>query len=147
MLSGRWHSWHERWKIGAMSSAKVTRGEAPAAGCPAAAGASPRTMIAAPAAALERRAKRIAKAAGPGAVIQDGTSAIGGGTLPGEALPTRVVAIPPGETGVEAMAAALRAGSPPIVARIERDALIIDPRTVLPEQDATVAVALTQLRP
>ena len=104
-------------------------------------------MIAAPAAALERRAKRIAKAAGPGAVIQDGTSAIGGGTLPGEALPTRVVAIPPGETGVEAMAAALRAGSPPIVARIERDALIIDPRTVLPEQDATVAVALTQLRP
>ena len=103
-------------------------------------------MIAATPAALERRAKRLAKAAGPGAVIQDGTSAIGGGTLPGEALPTRVVAIPPGETGVEAMAAALRAGSPPIVARIEHDALIIDPRTVLPEQDATVAAALTRLR-
>ena len=103
-------------------------------------------MIAAPPAALERRAKRLAKAAGPGAAVRDGASAIGGGTLPGEALPTRVVAIPPGDTGVEAMAAALRTGSPPIVARIERDALIVDPRTVLPEQDRTVAAALARLR-
>ena len=103
-------------------------------------------MIAAPPAALERRAKRLAKAAGPGAAVRDGASAIGGGTLPGEALPTRVVAIPPGDAGVEAMAAALRTGSPPIVARIERDALIVDPRTVLPEQDRTVADALARLR-
>ena len=44
------------------------------------------------------------------------------------------------------MAAALRTGSPPIVARIERDALIVDPRTVLPEQDRTVAAALARLR-
>ena len=56
------------------------------------------------------------------------------------------MAIPPGGTGVAAMAAALRTGSPPIVARIERDALIVDPRTVLPEQDRTVAAALARLR-
>ena len=54
-------------------------------------------MIAAPPASLERRAKRLAKAAGPGSAVRDGASAIGGGTLPDEALPTRVVAIPPAE--------------------------------------------------
>ena len=52
----------------------------------------------------------------------------------------------PQRASVEAMAAVLRTGSPPIVARIERDALIVDPRTVLPEQDRTVAHALARLR-
>jgi len=50
--------------------------------------------------------------------------------LPGEGLATTVVAIRGGD--VAAWATALRRGNPAIVARVARDALIIDPRTLLP---------------
>ena len=52
------------------------------------------------------------------------------GPCPREGLPTTVVAIRGGD--VEAWSAALRRGEPAIVARVARDALIIDPRTLLP---------------
>ena len=102
-------------------------------------------MISASRADLDRRARRLAKAAGAKATVGDGKSTIGGGTLPDEELTTRVVSIPADGRDVEAMAASLRSSSPPIVARIERDALTVDPRTILPEQDKTVAEALKRL--
>jgi L-seryl-tRNA(Ser) seleniumtransferase len=73
-------------------------------------------------------------------------STVGGGSLPGQSLPTRALAI--GTPAPDALAARLRcpepaagprpelAEGPPIVARIEDDQLLLDPRTVLPEQDA-----------
>ncbi|MEY3210575.1 MAG: hypothetical protein RIT28_1056, partial [Pseudomonadota bacterium] len=64
----------------------------------------------------------------------------GGGALPGEGLPTTVVALRGGD--VEALATRLRLGAPPVVARVRRDALVFDPRTVLPGEDETLCVAL-----
>jgi len=77
-------------------------------------------------------------------------SAIGGGSLPGETLPTRVLAISagaggevaPGITGVDQLAVKLRAGRIAVVGRIERDALLFDPRTVSPVEDAAFLAAL-----
>jgi L-seryl-tRNA(Ser) seleniumtransferase len=43
---------------------------------------------------------------------------------------------------VETVAARLRAGQPPVVARIDEGRLLLDPRTVLPEQDQALVVAL-----
>ena len=67
---------------------------------------------------------------------------VGGGSLPEESLPTKLVAIAGDGSYVTDLARRLRRGDPPLVARIERDALLLDPRTVLPGQDATVVGAV-----
>jgi L-seryl-tRNA(Ser) seleniumtransferase len=65
-----------------------------------------------------------------------GRSTVGGGSLPGETLPTWLVALAAGEgAGPDAIAERLRAGEPPVVARIEDGRLVLDPRTVLREQE------------
>ena len=67
---------------------------------------------------------------------------VGGGSLPGESLPTKLVSIA-GEGGYVAdLAARLRRGDPPVVARIERDMLLFDPRTVAPAEDRGLVVAV-----
>jgi L-seryl-tRNA(Ser) seleniumtransferase len=114
-------------------------------------------MIATPADAIGRRARRWAKAAGTGASVIEGQSMIGGGSLPGEGLPTRLLAIGArgGEAGeprlraveaaggsAETVARRLREYDPPVIARIERDVVLLDPRTVHPREDATVIEAL-----
>jgi L-seryl-tRNA(Ser) seleniumtransferase len=90
---------------------------------------------------LKRRASRWARAAGEaGSVVRD-RSMVGGGSLPGEGVATWCVAIrPPG--GSERFAASLRSGDPPVVARIADDAVLLDPRTVAPADDAVVAGAI-----
>lgn len=65
-----------------------------------------------------------------------GRSTVGGGSLPGETLPTHLVALE--GTSPDAVSARLRMGDPPVIARIEDDRLVFDPRTVLPEQEATL---------
>jgi len=75
--------------------------------------------------------------------VVEGRSTVGGGSLPGEELPTYLLAISmPGGREVMELARRLRRGSPPIVARIEDDTLLLDPRTVLPEEDSLVVAAL-----
>jgi L-seryl-tRNA(Ser) seleniumtransferase len=97
-----------------------------------------------------------------------GQSTIGGGSLPGETLPTTLLAISEGRgcqenspgsailpttptpdqqapdqpITLERLAARLRTGEPPVVARIFRDRLLLDPRTILPEQDNALLDAL-----
>jgi L-seryl-tRNA(Ser) seleniumtransferase len=73
--------------------------------------------------------------AGQGLVAsaQASESAIGGGSLPGETLPTQVLAL--AHPQPDAAAARLRTGATPVICRIQRDQLYFDPRTVLPEQD------------
>jgi L-seryl-tRNA(Ser) seleniumtransferase len=101
-------------------------------------------MIAEPYAAVRRRARRWARAAGPPAKVVDGRSMIGGGSLPEESLPTALVAIASAEGGyVSDLARRLRRDEPPVVARIERDALLLDPRTVLPGDEAALLRALS----
>ena len=70
------------------------------------------------------------------AQLVPGRSTVGGGSLPGETLPTHLVALD--ATSPDAVAAQMRAGEPPIITRIEGDRLVLDPRTVLPEQEATL---------
>ncbi len=67
-------------------------------------------------------------------------STVGGGSLPGQTLPTWALALSGGS--VNALAEKLRRAVPPVVARIEADRLLFDPRTVLPEQDKALAAVL-----
>jgi L-seryl-tRNA(Ser) seleniumtransferase len=71
-----------------------------------------------------------------------GRSTVGGGSLPGETLPTHLVALD--VPSPDAVAARLRAGEPPVVSRIEDDRLVLDPRTVLPEQEANLWRLVTE---
>jgi len=103
-------------------------------------------MIATPLEELNRRARRWARrlrAAGIAARVVDGRSAAGGGSLPGETIPTRLVAID--APAPDRAAAALRAHRPPVIARIEEGALCLDPRTVLPEQEEELLGALVEV--
>ncbi|MBN1886426.1 MAG: L-seryl-tRNA(Sec) selenium transferase [Thermoflexales bacterium] len=100
-------------------------------------------MIAAPLGEIERRARRWArqlKTAGIQAEPIPGQSTVGGGSLPGEALPTRLLAIRCDSP--DAAASQLRRNVPPVVARIEAEHLVLDPRTVLPGQDKALLAAL-----
>lgn len=98
-------------------------------------------MISASPSALGVRAEQwIARLAGAGlnATIVDAESTVGGGSLPGETLPTRAVALT--VASPDAFAAHLRDNSPPIVARIDENRILFDPRTVLPaEQEPLLA--------
>ena len=105
-------------------------------------------MLAAPLDELNRRARRWVrrlKAAGVDARVVDGRSAAGGGSLPGETVPSRLVAI--AVPSPDALSARLRANDPPVVARIENDVLCLDPRTVLPTQeDALLSAVISGFR-
>jgi L-seryl-tRNA(Ser) seleniumtransferase len=93
-------------------------------------------MIAASGDALAARARVWVErltSAGIEASIAKARSTVGGGSLPGETLPTSAVAV--AVSSPDALTAELRAATPPVIARIENDRLLLDPRTVLPEQD------------
>jgi L-seryl-tRNA(Ser) seleniumtransferase len=93
-------------------------------------------MIGQDEATLKARANawvRKLRALGVAAQVVPGHSTVGGGSLPGETLPTHLVALA-GESP-DAVAARLRAGEPPVIARIEDGRLVLDPRTILPEQE------------
>ena len=76
------------------------------------------------------------------AELLDGVSAIGGGSGPGVELPTCLVAIEKSGFTPDALEGRLRTLTPPIVARIVRDRVVIDLRTVFPEQDRELATLL-----
>ncbi|MCY3780085.1 MAG: L-seryl-tRNA(Sec) selenium transferase [Chloroflexi bacterium] len=88
-------------------------------------------MIARTLGEIEARAE--AWAAQIGGSVLPGESAVGGGSLPGAILPTAVLAIDC--DAPDDMTAKLRQGSPPVIARIADGRVLIDPRTVLPEQE------------
>ena len=73
-----------------------------------------------------------------------GTSAIGGGSAPGVERPTWLVAIAKGDLSPDALEERLRRLTPPVIARIEEGRLLLDLRTVLPDQDATLASLLSR---
>jgi L-seryl-tRNA(Ser) seleniumtransferase len=77
---------------------------------------------------------------------QPGESTIGGGSLPGEMLPTTLLALDAGHVSIplDELAKRLRQRSLPIIVRILRDTLLLDPRTVLEEQDKEVIQALVE---
>jgi L-seryl-tRNA(Ser) seleniumtransferase len=103
-------------------------------------------MISVPAEELTRRVRRWRnrlRKAGVDAEIVSGHSTVGGGSLPGETLPTKMLALQ--APAPDQLAATLREGNPPIVARIEEDRLVLDPRTVLPEDERALLDQLQSL--
>jgi L-seryl-tRNA(Ser) seleniumtransferase len=96
-------------------------------------------MISAQPDALEAKANAWGerwRARGLDARVVPSQSTVGGGSLPGEALPTRAVALV--VASPDAFVKALRENDPPIIARIENDAVLLDPRTVLPHDEAAL---------
>jgi len=73
----------------------------------------------------------------------DGHSTIGGGSAPGSALPTRLVAVTHPSLSASELEARLRALEPPIIARIEGDRIVLDLRTVATDDDPLVARLLS----
>ena len=99
-------------------------------------------MISTPVDALEERARSWQKSVGDTAQVVQGLSAIGGGSLPGESIPTWLLSIGAQSTteGAQGLAQRLREADTPVIARIEDDRVLLDPRTVLPtEEDALLA--------
>jgi len=86
------------------------------------------------------------QARGVAARKQPGESTVGGGSLPGETLPTTLVALDAARMPLplEELARRLRKRHIPIITRIQRDALLLDPRTVLEEQEKEVLQALVE---
>lgn len=99
-------------------------------------------MIAAQIEHLRSRADTWAAELGQGEIIP-GRSTIGGGSLPEETLPTWLLALTVRHPN--AFASRLRSANPPVIARIEDDRVVLDPRTVLREQEEALLEALEKL--
>ncbi len=91
-------------------------------------------------AATARRWLAEAATLAPRAEVRPGRSAVGGGTLPGETLPTWLLALPGPDA--EGLLAALRRGPVPVVARIADGAVLLDPRTVLDGEEPALLEGL-----
>jgi L-seryl-tRNA(Ser) seleniumtransferase len=89
---------------------------------------------------IRARAQRLlARVPLPNAALVEGRSVIGGGSTPGQSLPTWLISIP------ESWEQQLRLGSPPVIGRIEEGRLLLDLRTVLANQEQILADCLQRL--
>ncbi len=88
---------------------------------------------------LGRIAKRWAKQF-PNADIQKGESTVGGGSVPGTTLPTVLLALDVQHP--DAFLQRLRHNTPPVIGRIADDRVLLDPRTVFPQQENTLLTAI-----
>ena len=75
--------------------------------------------------------------------ITPAQSTIGGGSLPGQTLASVAISLRSTAESVDMLARRLRMGNPRIFGRIEHERLILDLRTVLPEDDVLLAQALS----
>jgi L-seryl-tRNA(Ser) seleniumtransferase len=98
-------------------------------------------MISTPLNAIESRARRWVTELGRGKVLP-GFSTVGGGSLPGETLPTHLLGIPARHP--DRILAQLRSSRTPVIARVEKDQVLLDPRTVLPDQDERLLSSLNE---
>ncbi|HCO92926.1 MAG TPA: L-seryl-tRNA(Sec) selenium transferase [Phycisphaerales bacterium] len=106
---------------------------------------------------LRRDASEIAKQAdvmatdlkksvsGAKVTTMSGFSQLGSGSLPGQNLPTTLVALQPEIIGAESLAQKLRQYSTPIFTRIQNDQVLIDPRTMLSGDDKIIIEAVTEI--
>jgi len=96
-------------------------------------------MISADQGSIKTRAEMWKKALKGGDLVE-AQSMVGGGSLPGETLPTTVLALDVDHPNQ--LLEILRNGSPSVVARVEDDRVLLDPRTVLPDRDLDFINAL-----
>jgi L-seryl-tRNA(Ser) seleniumtransferase len=98
--------------------------------------------------AIGKRAEALAaRIAGPRwrVEIVDGESILGGGAAPSSSLPTRVLALTCEGLSADELAARLRSSDPPIIARVDEGRVLLDLRTVFPEQETAIAAALNRI--
>ena len=97
---------------------------------------------------IETRTRQLAATlAGHGwrVAMISGSSAVGGGSAPGLALPTVLLSIQRDGDTAATTESWLRSLDPPVIARIEQDRVVLDLRTVLPDQDQLLADILTDV--
>jgi L-seryl-tRNA(Ser) seleniumtransferase len=101
-------------------------------------------MIEAPEEELRARAERMVAAIGAAAALDRESGAPGGGSLADVALEGPVCAVDPGSIGADALLARLREPDPPVIARIVKGRVVLDPRT-MSDEDADLAAAAVRV--
>lgn len=107
-------------------------------------------MLAAPDAQLRDRAARLGELVAPGlpagwsAAVERGVSSVGGGAYSTAELPTWLLRLQGPRDELEACHARLRGQDPAVLARLNQDGLVIDPRTLAEDETALVAAALAR---
>jgi L-seryl-tRNA(Ser) seleniumtransferase len=104
-------------------------------------------MLAATVEAIATRVDSLARALDGGSLAVesvDGLSTIGGGSAPGSSLPTRLLALAHADLSASQLEARLRAADPPVIGRIEQGRVVLDLRTVAPEEDGVLLAVLRQ---
>jgi L-seryl-tRNA(Ser) seleniumtransferase len=91
---------------------------------------------------IRRRAEALHKGVGKDAEVVEGESEVGGGSFPGAKLKTCLVRLNHRDLTPDALSARLRAGDPPVIARIADDRVVLDPRTIFADELETVARAV-----
>jgi len=98
---------------------------------------------------IAKRAETVAEALKSSTLLielLDGESLIGGGAAPSAVLPTRLLAVSCKGLSADELAGRLLANGPPIVSRVEEGRVLLDLRTVFPEQDHTITQVLQQIQ-
>jgi len=96
-------------------------------------------MLTADGAETRQRAEALCERLGGAAELRAGDSEVGGGSFPGARLPTWLVALRPARPAPDVLAARLRAAHPPLIARIADGRVVLDARTIFPDQLETAA--------
>ena len=77
--------------------------------------------------------------------VMDGGSQVGSGSVPAQTIPTRLLRVKPAAVSAQVLARMLRCCAPRIFARVQHEAVLLDFRTIRPDEDALVQEALCQL--
>lgn len=101
---------------------------------------------------LENRAQRLAPQIAASAAVERAepiadVTFLGGGSVPAQEIPTWCVAITPREMTVDQLAKSLRTGEPAVMGRVQKDRLLLDLRSVLPNQDVQLVSAFAGIGP
>ncbi|MGE5357770.1 MAG: L-seryl-tRNA(Sec) selenium transferase [Bacteroidales bacterium] len=98
---------------------------------------------------IRRRAEALMHAAGEppdiGMRLLPGASMVGGGSAPGASIPTCLLALEPRNRSAADIELALRRADPPVIARVENDRVLLDLRTVAPEEDELLVKVLREI--
>lgn len=98
---------------------------------------------------IGERAKKIVRSLPKGyrAEILDGDSVIGGGAAPGATLKSRVLVLSLEDLSADELSSRLRHSDPPVITRVEEERVVLDLRTVFPQQDEAVLRVLSSILP
>jgi L-seryl-tRNA(Ser) seleniumtransferase len=104
-------------------------------------------MIAAPIEQLRARAQAFcgslaSRAPALAAMLLPGESKVGGGAVPDRSVPSVLIALDPGARGADRMAASLRQATPPVIVRVAEGRVLVDLRTIRPDEEAPLLAAL-----